>query len=190
MFLIDGIISPGIPCIISTGVIESCQIIQSMAQAGNEAAARRNKDIENLYSSIESALGTLCPDRFNEWTLNGMEKDARHMNSSGMAYQSSREVALSTGSSEGSHLPETSNTSTRSFGESYAVPYSTEMNAMTRDTLGTDDFFPLSLDSQLLAIQDTDLHGMYYDPDLSLTGLDTSDWMELERLVQGFQGDF
>jgi len=189
VFFIDGIVSLETTSIPSPGAVECCQILQSMAEVGNEAAARRGKDIENLYTSIYSSLRPLCPHRFNPRSLEVLMKNPGNEKSMGMAVNGADFQGGHTAALAGQSCPQGtpgSNTESSLGPDVTSFFFDNQGSGQSEST--TDEFFPLSLDPQLLALPDADFRDMYYDPDLSLTGIDSSDWMELERLFQDFQG--
>lgn len=162
VFVIDGVISPSLKAQQSAQLNEAHRIICKFAQAGNETATKRARDIDHLMG-LSGLPGSVQPTEnanvtSNSWSHNQMSD------------------LLQVTAPERVDSDQSIRLQTPTTGEpTLSVPF-----------LGTHGF---ELDSGSIFVGDADFLDLYTDPDFSLTGVNATDWVELERLMLDFQPD-
>ena len=168
VFVIDSVISPSLKSQQSDQLHEAHRIICEFAQVGNGTAAKRARDIQHLISlSGLSGSGqftenaNITPDSWSHSHMSGLNQDS-------VSERPSIERSADSDQSVRLQAPTTAESN-------FLVP-----------SLGTTGF---EWDNGSLLVGDASFLDMYIDSDFSLTGVNSSDWFELERLMLDFQAD-
>ena len=213
IFVIDGIISSPRQGTRPSRIDDAYQTVQYLATLGNEAAVKRASYIEEMCAVIwlsadspfEASISSHYPELSHQ---NEVDRESHHRVSDVQPQGSSSSSYIPSPRRRQMHLPNAgsltpqgaetldteSNTQTTTNSNSIEMVTISPRNislypqsqSMQQSDAVNHDFRPLTLDPESISY-DSDLFDMYHDPDLPLTGVDSSDWAELERLIHEFR---